>query len=553
MDDFSADGHSNGSRNSAGSDGTVDEQRLAMNDPSPTPRAHPLWRIAAAWVVVIGVVGFLMLAHAMVSEDDPNAPPSTMEAGPNGMPDTALKLFLALKEYAPSTEAPIEFTDLGSVRQRLQSIILEREFHDPESAGKAMGRLRVELAAVRASDEAADPATDPTFEPTASELRLIELVDTLLSSEAESDSPRQDEPKEPITEADTPREADAPGEANAPGEDGAKEPNPSLDDSDRRFLRDELGWYATLLLYPPGSKSTERSDLVEEGAQKGFLMLAVMAAFGVMLLVGTFILLIAPGLLISQRIQPRFRHHTASSGLMIETFAIAMVLFVLGQIAGEELLAATELSPTVVRPIAFFFCLLALLWPRFCGMKMGEIERNIGWNTGQGLGREILAAFPGYVIMVPLVVLGVIASALLMHYFEDPATLVTQPFEPITQPAHPIVPELLGGGNIGSILFLAAVAAPIVEETLLRGLLYRHLREMSARWRFVLSVFFSTLVSSVIFAVIHPQGWAGVPMLTAIATALCLIREWRDSLVAPMIMHGVWNAGVLILLLSFAS
>jgi hypothetical protein len=81
------------------------------------------------------------------------------------------------------------------------------------------------------------------------------------------------------------------------------------------------------------------------------------------------------------------------------------------------------------------------------------------------------------------------------------------------------------------LVLVASVAAPVVEETMFRGVFYRHLREATRRFAPALSVLASALVSSLLFAVIHPQGWPGVPLLTGLALAFALAREWRGSLV----------------------
>ncbi len=67
------------------------------------------------------------------------------------------------------------------------------------------------------------------------------------------------------------------------------------------------------------------------------------------------------------------------------------------------------------------------------------------------------------------------------------------------------------------IVFVASVVAPIMEETMFRGVLYRHMREATGRmgrWR---SVILSALVVSFVFAEPHPQGLLAVPVLMALA------------------------------------
>lgn len=74
-----------------------------------------------------------------------------------------------------------------------------------------------------------------------------------------------------------------------------------------------------------------------------------------------------------------------------------------------------------------------------------------------------------------------------------------------------------------------------------RGALYRHLREAFGGWGKAFSVVASILVSSFLFAVIHPQGIVGVPLLAAVAIVLAILREWRSALIAPIVMHMIVN------------
>ena len=87
-------------------------------------------------------------------------------------------------------------------------------------------------------------------------------------------------------------------------------------------------------------------------------------------------------------------------------------------------------------------------------------------------------------------------------------------------------------------LLLAAVLAPLLEETLFRGALHRYLRGR-------LGFFLSALITGVIFAGLHPQGWLAIPALGSIGIGFSLLREWRDSLIAPTVAHAI-NNGLLI-------
>jgi len=109
----------------------------------------------------------------------------------------------------------------------------------------------------------------------------------------------------------------------------------------------------------------------------------------------------------------------------------------------------------------------------------------------------------------------------------------------------PIVQELSGGPwRLAGLYAMACIFAPFMEETMFRGILFHHLRQ---RWSWVVTAG----IVSVIFAMLHPQGWVAVPALTAIAMVLSALREWRGSLIAPMAAHACNNFLVLTLALLF--
>ncbi len=77
------------------------------------------------------------------------------------------------------------------------------------------------------------------------------------------------------------------------------------------------------------------------------------------------------------------------------------------------------------------------------------------------------------------------------------------------------------------------VLAPVLEETLYRGALYRYMRDR-LHW---LS---AAIFSSTVFALAHsfPQMHAAY----VLGLACALLREWRGSLIAPIAAHASWNA-----------
>jgi membrane protease YdiL (CAAX protease family) len=95
------------------------------------------------------------------------------------------------------------------------------------------------------------------------------------------------------------------------------------------------------------------------------------------------------------------------------------------------------------------------------------------------------------------------------------------------------------------LFLLASVAAPIVEETFFRGVLLTHLRSATGRWNQWLSFGLAALVSSILFAAIHPQGLIFIPPLAGLAMGFCVGRAWQGSLIPSMVAHGVSNALVM--------
>jgi membrane protease YdiL (CAAX protease family) len=51
-----------------------------------------------------------------------------------------------------------------------------------------------------------------------------------------------------------------------------------------------------------------------------------------------------------------------------------------------------------------------------------------------------------------------------------------------------------------------------------------------------------------LFAAIHPQGWAAIPVLASVGFVFAAVREWRASIIAPMVGHALNNATVVTML-----
>lgn len=122
-------------------------------------------------------------------------------------------------------------------------------------------------------------------------------------------------------------------------------------------------------------------------------------------------------------------------------------------------------------------------------------------------------------------------------------------FVPEAKRASETVSHALGfgqkiGWDVALVLGIAA-AAPLGEELLFRGLIYRSLRDGLAQWLpFKASAVLGLAVSSALFAVVH-VGEGQVtqwPALFVVGVLLALAYEWTGSLLAAMLIHSLNNA-----------
>jgi membrane protease YdiL (CAAX protease family) len=134
----------------------------------------------------------------------------------------------------------------------------------------------------------------------------------------------------------------------------------------------------------------------------------------------------------------------------------------------------------------------------------------------------VVSGLAGYVAGLPLMGVAMIVTLILTKFGGK-------------VPSHPLVNEISTDfWSVVKLYLLASVWAPITEEILFRGALFHHLRR---RHRWIVS----GLIVSFIFAAIHPQGYLGIPMLMTIALILAGLREWRGSIIAPMVGHALNN------------
>jgi membrane protease YdiL (CAAX protease family) len=340
----------------------------------------------------------------------------------------------------------------------------------------------------------------------------------------------------------------------SPGADGAtttgSAPPAALAAGDRRLLLEELGWLGRLAIAPAGIDDREQREAVLGSARTVALVVVVMFGFAGVLALGGFVgLVVVAVLMLSRVLRGGLTLERAHHAVYAETFAVWLVLFLVLQIVAG--LVTPRRGEVLFFGVASLSSLVALLWPLVRGVSWRDACHDIGWTPGRRPWLEPLLGVGGYAMTLPLLAVGVMMTLFLVFV----QSLVGEPpstFAPSGGPAHPVILALTGDSwwPKVQVLLLGALVAPIVEETMFRGVLYRHLRGATARAGMTGSVILSTTINGFLFAAIHPQGWVAIPALMSLAYGFALMREWRDSVLPSMLMHGISNGVVISVLIA---
>ena len=462
--------------------------------------------VVVSWMVIVGLTLFLA-GNVLLQQ---LSPPVQQEFLATDVMNVALfgKIALGQSKLAPNDKQALidqmaQFKS-GSVEQRWGYAILLNELEGPEAA----------LEQMEVIDQAIQ---EHEYQLSETQQRVRELLMRLFRQYASGDFDSSD-----------------------------------LADEDREFLRQKLGWLGELALYPPETPNKPQREAVEASGIYALIIVGMACMLGLAMVVGG---LVAIGLFIywfaSGRFQTWFPPLRGRAAIYVETFAIWMASFVALQF-GLSVLAVMSERMDVIKwlvPAAFFGSLVVLAWPVIRGVPWSEVRDDIGWRIGNPF-KEVAAGLATYCAMIPALMIAAVISILIaggMSLFQEPTEFGGAPAG-----GHPIQEDIAQGDPVIwlYVLVTACVAAPIVEETMFRGVLYRHLREMTGRWHRPASVAISALVNSLVFASIHPQGIIGIPLLATLAIGFSLAREWRGSLVGPMAMHAINNGIVTTLLLS---
>lgn len=217
---------------------------------------------------------------------------------------------------------------------------------------------------------------------------------------------------------------------------------------------------------------------------------------------------------------------------MVALFLLGLLLAVGAPILAYAGGAEGATATLIATEIMMWGLLGVIAWPLLRGVAWRRLAEDLGLTRGVGLGREALFGALGYVASLPLLIGAALLGAAIegaLGLGDDGGSASGYPL--MEQPmAHSWAAVLLGAAG-------AVIWAPIIEEVIFRGALFRFLR---ARMGAILTI----LVTAAAFAIAHPYNPLGLMGVMVGGLVFGLLREWRGSLVAPMVAHALHNAVV---------
>jgi membrane protease YdiL (CAAX protease family) len=96
--------------------------------------------------------------------------------------------------------------------------------------------------------------------------------------------------------------------------------------------------------------------------------------------------------------------------------------------------------------------------------------------------------------------------------------------------------------NVLALVVLSVTVAPLGEEVFFRGMLYNALRSR-------LHPALAALLQAAAFGMLHPLGLADRAAVAVIGFCIAGFYEWRKTLLAPVLLHSLWNAASMAVML----
>jgi membrane protease YdiL (CAAX protease family) len=215
-----------------------------------------------------------------------------------------------------------------------------------------------------------------------------------------------------------------------------------------------------------------------------------------------------------------------SSALIV---VVALILSFVGTLAPPAWIQ--EETPHQILLFGFAMHLTALLvlfvLYRSYPEKFSEpfVRRKQNW------GRSFLIAVYSFMVLVPVIFPLTFGWSLLLELIG---------IEPKAQDAVQIFAQLDNLPILLSMVFLTVVVAPVSEEFLFRGCLYRFIKGRS-------TILLALIVTNLLFAALHQNLLSLLPLFL-LGTALAYVYEKSGDLKVPILLHGIFNLNTVIVI-----
>ncbi|HED53859.1 MAG TPA: CPBP family intramembrane metalloprotease [Phycisphaerales bacterium] len=321
-------------------------------------------------------------------------------------------------------------------------------------------------------------------------------------------------------------------------------------EDERQGLVDRHGWFGELALsFGLDDDDPARKPLISGGGALvvglgifGMVLVVVLIAGLVLLIVG----LVRIG---SGAFRFRFRRPSPGGSVYLETFTVFVVSFACVQLLSALLEGHMSDEAHLVATLgAQWLVALSIFWPLVRGVPVARWRQDMGYIAPDGVLREIGAGLLVYLAGIPLYFMAAFTSlalVMLRQLIEGAFQTGGEGSPPMSPPqSNPII-EMIQQLGFFQLLLLGSLVvfwAPIVEEGIMRGALYRHLR---SRLGFTLSA----IASALVFAMLHQYDVLMLVPIITLGAVFAFIREWRGSLIGCMTGHCLHNATVFALVI----
>ncbi|MCS7253313.1 MAG: CPBP family glutamic-type intramembrane protease [Armatimonadota bacterium] len=271
-----------------------------------------------------------------------------------------------------------------------------------------------------------------------------------------------------------------------------------------------------------------------------------------MLLIALFLIgvVLTPILLLSLSKQLRLRRKDAADAnlnlyVLLEAFVVYLFMMevvtptitrsLLPRVRGTH---SVETSLIAAMVISVAITSLSILW-LVLSLRANSVKLSAVGLKGDAIVKDLWHGLLAYVSMLPWIWLASAFSMLLSKWLSGV----------LSEPIHPVAQALMLTSSTALMVtafIIGTLIAPIVEELIFRGALYNALKGR-------IGLFWGAILSSLLFALLHPQSIVGAFPLFVIGVGLSLLYEARRSIVGCVFAHALINFVSLLALMLFTS